>query len=116
MDIIAAYREVGSYRGAAELCGTTPKTVRRIIQRHEAGGQRPQRKPRAHNYDRVIELVGSRVQTTKGRISAKRLLPAARTAGYGGWRGTSVGWWWRRSALGGPAITAAAARRCGHRV
>ncbi len=34
MDIIAAYREVGSYRGAAELCGTTPKTVRRIIERH----------------------------------------------------------------------------------
>jgi hypothetical protein len=32
MDIIAAYREVGSYRGAAEMCGTTPKTVRRIIQ------------------------------------------------------------------------------------
>jgi transposase len=84
MDIIAAYREVGSYRGAAELCGTTPKTVRRTIQRHEAGGQRPQRKPRARNYDRVVELVGSRVQATKGRISAKRLLAAARTAGYAG--------------------------------
>jgi transposase len=84
MDIIAAYREVGSYRGAAELCGTTPKTVRRIIQRHRAGGQRPERKPRGRNYDRVVELVRSRVQTTKGRISAKRLLPAARTAGYAG--------------------------------
>jgi transposase len=84
MDIIAAYREVGSYRGAAELCGTTPKTVRRIIQRHEAGGQRPQRKPREHNYDRVVELVRLRVQATRGRISAKRLLPAARTAGYTG--------------------------------
>jgi transposase len=84
MDIIAAYREVGSYRGAAELCGTTPKTVRRIIQRHEAGGQRPQRKPREHNYDQVVELVRGRVQATRGRISAKRLLPAARTAGYGG--------------------------------
>jgi transposase len=84
MDIIAAYCEVGSYRGAAEMCGTTPKTVRRIIQRHRAGGQRPERKPRARNYDRVVELVRSRVQTTKGRISAKRLLPAARTAGYAG--------------------------------
>jgi transposase len=84
MDIIAAYREVGSYRGAAELCGTTPKTVRRIIQRHEAGGQRPQRKPREHNYDRVVELVRLRVQATRCRISAKRLLPAARTAGYTG--------------------------------
>jgi transposase len=84
MDIIAAYREVGSYRGAAELCATTPKTVRRVVERHEAGGQRPQRKPRGRNYDRVVELVGSRVRATKGRISAKRLLPAARTAGYGG--------------------------------
>jgi transposase len=84
MDIIAAYREVGSYRGAAELCGTTPKTVRRITQRHEAGGQRPERKPRERNYDQVVELVRSRVQATKGRISAKRLLPSARTAGYVG--------------------------------
>jgi hypothetical protein len=84
MDIIAAYREVGSYRGAAELCGTTPKTVRRVIQRHEAGGQRPQRKPRARNYDRMVELVHSRVEATRGRVSDKRLLPAARTAGYPG--------------------------------
>jgi transposase len=84
MDIIAAYREVGSYRGAAEMCGTTPKTVRRIMERHRAGGQRPERKPRGRNYDRVVELVRARVQTTKGRISAKRLLPAARTAGYAG--------------------------------
>ena len=38
MDIISAYREVGSYRGAAQMCGTTPKTVRRGIARHEAGG------------------------------------------------------------------------------
>jgi len=84
MDIIAAYREVGSYRGAAEMCATTPKTVRRVVERHQAGGQRPERKPRERNYDRVVELVGSRVQATKGRISAKRLLPAARTAGYAG--------------------------------
>jgi transposase len=28
MDIISAYQQVGSYRGAAELCGTTPKTVK----------------------------------------------------------------------------------------
>ena len=25
MDINAAYREVGSYRGAADICGTTPR-------------------------------------------------------------------------------------------
>ena len=37
MDVIAAYRDVGSYRGAAEICGTTHKTVRRIIEAHETG-------------------------------------------------------------------------------
>lgn len=26
MDVIAAYRDVGTYRGAAEICGTTHKT------------------------------------------------------------------------------------------
>ena len=28
MDVIAAFREVGSYRGAAEICGTTHETVK----------------------------------------------------------------------------------------
>jgi hypothetical protein len=38
MDIIAAYREAGTYRGAAEIAGTTHKTVKRVIARHEADG------------------------------------------------------------------------------
>jgi hypothetical protein len=41
MDVIAAYRDVGSYRGAGEICGTTHKTVRGIIEAHEAGSCRP---------------------------------------------------------------------------
>jgi transposase len=84
MDIISAYREVGTYRGAAEACGTTHKTVRRVIARHEAGGEAPERTPRGHNYDAVAELVAGRVKKTSGKISAKRLLPAARAAGYAG--------------------------------
>jgi transposase len=84
MDVLAAYREVGSYRGAAQLCGTTHKTVKRIVERHNAGGLAPPRKDRGHNYDPVAELVADRVQRGQGRISAKRLLPAARTAGYEG--------------------------------
>jgi hypothetical protein len=84
MDIIAAYREVGTYRGAAELCGTTPKTVKRVIDRYEAGGQAPRRAARERNYDAVAELVAGRVAKSGGRISAKRLLPAARAAGYVG--------------------------------
>jgi transposase len=84
MDIISAYREAGTYRGAAAICGTTPKTVRRVIARQEAGGGTPPRVPRERNYDAVAGLVAERVRKTAGRISAKRLLPAARAAGYAG--------------------------------
>jgi hypothetical protein len=52
MDVVAAYREVGSYRGAAVTCGTTHKTVRRIVAAHEAGSageSRPPRKLRGGN-------------------------------------------------------------------
>ena len=84
MDIIAAYREVGTFRGAAQVTGTTHKTVKRVIARHEAGGAPPGRAPRGHNYDGVAALVAGRVAKTAGRISAKRLLPSARAAGYRG--------------------------------
>src|ERR1022692_3687767 len=84
MDIISAYREVGSYRGAAAISGTTHKTVKRVIARHEAGGGAAGRAPRVHNYDGVAELVAARVKASSGRISAKRLLPAAQAVGYAG--------------------------------
>ena len=84
MDVIAAYRDMGSYRGAAELCGTTHKTVKRIIEAHEAGSPPAVRVRRARNYDAVAELVAEKVKATSGRISAKRLLPVARAAGYEG--------------------------------
>ena len=84
MDMLAAYREVGSYRGAAALCGTTHKTVRRVVERHDAGGATPPRRDRRHNYEDVRGLVAERVRKSGGRISAKRLLPAARATGYEG--------------------------------
>jgi transposase len=84
MDIIAAYREVGTYRGAAQVCSTTAKTVKRVVDRHEAGGVAPARAERGHNYDGVAEVVAKKVASTSGRISAKRLLPVARAAGYDG--------------------------------
>jgi hypothetical protein len=84
MDILAAYRQVGSYRGAAAICGTTHKTVRRVVEAHEAscdGLPRPPGKDRGRNYDGVRDLVTEKVRTSQSRISAKRLLlPAA-----GGW-------------------------------
>ena len=57
MDIISAYREVGTYRGAAAISGTTPKTVKRVIARHESGGGAPVRVLRARNFDTVTDLV-----------------------------------------------------------
>jgi transposase len=84
MDIISAYQQVGSYRAAAQLCGTTPKTVKRVVERFEAGDAPPPRVERTHNYDEVAELVAERVKKSQGRMSAKRLLPIARAAGYEG--------------------------------
>lgn len=86
MDVVNAYLELGSYRAAAARCGTTHKTVKRIVRRWEAGELgRPQVRPnRGRNTDGVRDLVARRVKDTKGRITAKRLLPEARAAGYAG--------------------------------
>src|SRR6478736_4782337 len=85
MDIISAYHEVGTYRGAADICGTTHKTVRRVMERAEAGDA-PRSAPavRVRNYDEVTDLVAQRVRKSEGRTSAKRLLPIAVAAGYQG--------------------------------
>ncbi len=87
MDIVAAYQLVGSYRGAAEICGTTHNTVKRVIERSavtETGRARPVRAPRPSNYEVVRTVVTGAVAAGKGRVSAKRLLPRARAAGYAG--------------------------------
>jgi len=84
MDVISAYREVGSYRGADAICGTTHKTVRRIIEAHNVGGIGVVKAQPVRNYDEVADLVAKRVKDTSGRISVNRLLPAARVAGYEG--------------------------------
>ena len=84
MDIISAYQQVGSYRAAAELCGTTHKTVKRVVEKFEAGDAPSPRAERVHNYDAVTELVAERVEKSQGRMSAKRMLPIARAAGYEG--------------------------------
>ena len=84
MDMHAAYREVGSYRAAAEICGTTPKTVKRSVEAAMKAGAGAVPGEVRHNYDGVADLVAETVARTKGRITAKRLLPVARAAGYTG--------------------------------
>jgi hypothetical protein len=58
MDIVAAFEQVGTYRGAAALCGTTHKTVRRVIdaQRDGLPAERP-RKPSAPKIDDAYDAV-----------------------------------------------------------
>ncbi|MGH2467384.1 MAG: IS21 family transposase [Candidatus Limnocylindrales bacterium] len=82
LDILSAYRTLGTYRAAAALCGTTPKTVRRVVERRS----RPpiERPPRPKNTDPLSGLIAERIRSTDGRISAKRLLPACQAAGYRG--------------------------------
>jgi hypothetical protein len=78
MEIVNAYALLGSYRGAAALCGTTHKTVKRVLARREQGqvGRRSRPAPLA-NTGVVDHLIQERVRQTDGRIGAKRLLPVA---------------------------------------
>jgi hypothetical protein len=87
-----------------------------VIAQHEAGGGAAERSPRERNFDVVAGLVAERVEKSQGRISAKRLLPAARAAGMEGRRGISGGWSRRRSCCGAVIIIVAAGRWCGRRV
>lgn len=87
MDVVAAFRDVGTYRGAAEICGVDPKTVKRKVLAHEAGEfneQRAARAPVPKNTDVARTLVAQRVEKTKAKITAKRLLVEARAVGYVG--------------------------------
>src|SRR5436190_11775483 len=83
MDIVNAYQAVGTYRGAAALCGTTHKTVRRVIERRARG-----QVGRASTGEAVaapeLSIIEDRVRRSDGRISAKRLLPVVTAAGYTG--------------------------------
>ena len=85
MDIINAYEETGSMRAAAALCGTTHKTVKRVLERR-AAGQRPGRRRTVQPglAEPFADLIYRKVKATDGRITAKRLLPIARAAGYAG--------------------------------
>ncbi len=86
LDIVNTYLELGSYRGAAELCGVHHNTVKRVVKRWRAGaiGEPRSTPARERNTDCVEDLIWAKVKKTRGRITAKRLLPHARAAGYEG--------------------------------
>ena len=78
MNIIAAYQMVGSYRGAGEICGVTHKTVRRVIERAEAGepAAATPAKDRARNFDEVTDLVKTYRRAPAGGQTRPRYLRA----------------------------------------
>ena len=83
LDILSAYKELGSFRAAAELCGTTHKTVRRVVER----AMQPPTVDRAERpkvTDPYLDLIAEKLRATDGRMSAKRLLPLCQAAGYRG--------------------------------
>jgi transposase len=87
LDIINAFEETGSLRAAAALCGTTHKTVKRVLDRRAAGqepGRRLGRPKPVGLAEPYTDLIFGKVKATDGRITAKRLLPVARAAGYAG--------------------------------
>jgi transposase len=87
MDVIAAFENAGTYRGAAEMFGCDPKTVKRKVEAHRRAELTAERKPRVkpeRNTEITRTVVVEKIAETKGRITAKRLLPIARAAGYSG--------------------------------
>jgi transposase len=84
VDIIDAYQQLGSYRAVARLCGCSDKTVKRVLERRERGEFGFQGGSRPLSTEPFMPLIEERVRATDGLISAKRLLPLARAAGYPG--------------------------------
>lgn len=86
MDMNAVFQEVGSYRAAAAICGTSDKTIKRAVAKAKAAEKASPGAGAgagvAHNYDDVTVIIAKRVEATQGRITAKRLLPVVRAAGY----------------------------------
>jgi hypothetical protein len=86
MHIVEKYRELGSYRAAGRACGVDHKTVKAVVERAARGETQVTSAPvvRERNYDTVADVVRRKVESTRGRISAKRRLPIARADGYEG--------------------------------
>ena len=117
-DIIAAYQELGSYRAAADVCSTTHKTVKRVMDKFaaEQAGEAPAVRASGTTTTTrwpIWSPSGSPSRRAGCRPNGCCRSPAprdtpARTA-------TSVAWSPRRKRCGAGNITAAAVRRCGHR-
>ena len=84
VEIIALYQELGSYRAVAAVVGCDHKTVKRYVEAAGDAGQLAPVLTRSRVTDDVADVIVERVQQTRGRITARRLLRIVRAAGYGG--------------------------------
>jgi transposase len=84
VEIIALYEELGSYRAVAALVGCDHKTVKRYVELAGGLGQLAPTRRRARVTDDYRGLIAERVEQTRGRITARRLLRLLRAAGYEG--------------------------------
>ena len=84
MDSMPPTRGVSSCRAAAEICGTTPKTVKRSVEAARATEAGPVPCEVRRNYDEAIDVVTEMVARTRAGSLAKRQWPVAVAAGYKG--------------------------------
>jgi len=117
MDMLAAYggRQLPRCRGDLRHDAQDGTPDRGGARGQLLRAVRPVRRDRGRNYDSVRDLVTGRVRKSQGRISAKRLLPAARAAGYAGPARNFRRLVAEVKAAWRSGITGAAARRCGRR-
>jgi transposase len=78
--VVNLYEELGSFRAVAELVGCDHKTVKAHVLRN-AERRPPQRGTIADPFREVIE---AKLESTGGKITAKRLFRTLRAAGYAG--------------------------------
>jgi hypothetical protein len=68
LNVIEAYRRVGTYRGAAEICGVTHKTVKRVVEKDQTQAERVERRK---EYESVRDLVADELRETTRARSAR---------------------------------------------
>jgi transposase len=84
VEIVALYEELGSYRAVAAVVGCDHKTVKRYVEVAGELGQLAPTATRARVTDAFRGLIRERVEQSRGRITARRLLRVLRAAGYEG--------------------------------
>ena len=72
--MIAAFREVGTFRGAAAMCGCDPKTIKRALAHRDNQPQSARRRGRTRNY-------GDRAGSQAGRVDRRPDLCSAPVVG-----------------------------------